>query len=205
VNVVLDTNVLAAAFFSSGGTCSEVYRLCLVHHALFRSDELAAELKSTLAGKMKMPGVRVEANLAEFVAASSLRKPHPLPSSACRDQRDLHVLGLATAAGAEMIVTGDADLLSLGVFRGIQVIRPEPALRLLTGSPPAPRPYPRTPPGGLKAGERRSRYRRLWTGRRAKLTPRRRYFMELADRLAKSKHPAERKRLKKALAQLTFS
>jgi putative PIN family toxin of toxin-antitoxin system len=174
VNVVLDTNVLAAAFFSSGGTCAEVYRACLAHHALFRSDELTGELKNALTGKMRMPGVRVEANLAEFIAAAGLRKPHRLPSSACRDPRDLHVLGLADAARAGVIVTGDADLLTLGTFRGIRIMRPEPALRVLTGSPPAPRPYPGTATGGLKAGERRARYRRRRTGRRAKRSSRRR-------------------------------
>ena len=41
-----------------------------------------------------------------------------------RDNDDNRVLECAVAAGSEVIVTGDLDLLSIGSFRGITIRRP---------------------------------------------------------------------------------
>lgn len=42
----------------------------------------------------------------------------------CRDPDDNKVLELALAAGAEVILSGDADLLALHPWRGIPVLAP---------------------------------------------------------------------------------
>lgn len=42
----------------------------------------------------------------------------------CRDDKDNKYLELALASGADMIVTGDADLLVLDPWRGIRVLLP---------------------------------------------------------------------------------
>ncbi|MEO7271642.1 MAG: putative toxin-antitoxin system toxin component, PIN family, partial [Vicinamibacterales bacterium] len=43
---------------------------------------------------------------------------------ACRDPKDDKFLELAVNGGASVIVTGDADLLSLHPFRGIDILPP---------------------------------------------------------------------------------
>ncbi|MFC7694939.1 putative toxin-antitoxin system toxin component, PIN family [Paeniroseomonas aquatica] len=51
----------------------------------------------------------------------------------CRDTKDNKVLELALAAGAEVIVSGDVDLLVLHPWRGMRVLRPAEYLAEVTG------------------------------------------------------------------------
>ena len=55
---------------------------------------------------------------------ASIVGPAEVPPNACRDSDDLPVLGTALAAGADCLVTGDADLLALGAFRGVPILSP---------------------------------------------------------------------------------
>jgi predicted nucleic acid-binding protein len=51
-------------------------------------------------------------------------KPDHIDASACRDKHNLPVIGTATRGDVELIVTGDADLLALKSYRGIDLITP---------------------------------------------------------------------------------
>lgn len=61
------------------------------------------------------------------------------PVTDCRDDKDNKYLELALAAGADAIVSGDADLLVLHPWRGVRILRPAKYLdqyRGETGSDP---------------------------------------------------------------------
>jgi uncharacterized protein len=47
------------------------------------------------------------------------------PIAICRDPKDDKFLELAIDGNADYIVTGDADLLVLHPFRGIQILKPK--------------------------------------------------------------------------------
>jgi putative PIN family toxin of toxin-antitoxin system len=47
----------------------------------------------------------------------------------CRDVRDKHILEVAVNGQAQVIVTGDKDLLVLNPFRGIPIMRPASFLK----------------------------------------------------------------------------
>lgn len=69
-------------------------------------------------------------SLAELRQLAEIIEPAPLPQPVCRDPDDDAVLALALAAQADLIVSGDDDLLALGQFQGISIVGPAAAVEL---------------------------------------------------------------------------
>ena len=123
MKVVLDTNVLLAAF-GTHGLCESVLELCLERHGVFLSEHILSELHRHLCTKFRLPPARareVENFLRENAAVI---EPATMPPSACRDADDLPVLGTCQAAGADFLVTGDADLLVLSSCGPTKILNP---------------------------------------------------------------------------------
>ena len=59
-----------------------------------------------------------------YEAEATVIKPSRLPKPVCRDADDDEVLATALAAKAEIILTGDKDLLVLKGFQGIKIFSP---------------------------------------------------------------------------------
>jgi uncharacterized protein len=123
MRVVLDTNVLIAAFIARG-ICSELVEHCGRQHRVITSDYILQEFRERLVGKFKYTEEEA-AEAAELIrSVAETVVPIDLGSHVCRDPDDDAVLGTAVAGGADCIVTGDADLLVLREFRGIRIVRP---------------------------------------------------------------------------------
>jgi putative PIN family toxin of toxin-antitoxin system len=75
----------------------------------------------------------LERTIAEVRQLAELIEPAPLASPVCRDSADDHVLAVALAANADVIVSGDDDLLVLGSFAGIPIVTPAAAVKRLMG------------------------------------------------------------------------
>lgn len=60
--------------------------------------------------------------LAEVQRLADIVEPPPLPAPVGRDPDDDAVLALAVAARADLVVSGDADLLVLGTYAGIPIV-----------------------------------------------------------------------------------
>jgi putative PIN family toxin of toxin-antitoxin system len=86
------------------------------------SRELKDELAETLIRKFGWPEERVSA-IAEVPWMEALSR-QPVVVQAARDPEDNHVLGCALAARAEIIITGDKDLLALHPIENIAVVTP---------------------------------------------------------------------------------
>ncbi len=124
VKVVLDASVLIPGLVAPG-MCWEVVGHCLEKHEVVLSDYLLAEVRRNLLGKMKLSVRRTDVLLDSLhVAAAAIVEPEPVERGACRDPKDLPVLGTAVAGAADCLVTGDKDLLVLGSFRGVTILRP---------------------------------------------------------------------------------
>jgi putative PIN family toxin of toxin-antitoxin system len=123
VKVVLDTNVILAAF-ATRGLCESVMAVCLDRHDVYLSEHILSEVAEHLADKFKMPTARVRGIVAFLRLHATIVKPSELPANTCRDEDDLPILGTAVAAAADCLVTGDNDLLALGKLRGISILSP---------------------------------------------------------------------------------
>jgi len=129
VTVVLDTNVLVAALVAKG-LCLEVVQRTIRMRCLVSSTALLDELESTLHLKFEVtPAVALF--LALLREQTTLVDPFVLPQPVCRDLDDDVVLGAAMAAGADVIVTGDKELLVLDVYEGIRIETPRQFLAAL--------------------------------------------------------------------------
>ena len=133
MKVVVDSSVLIAAAISRAGVCAELLEDVLTHHELVISDFIAGELERKLRDKFSFPEREVR-QLRRFLRrVATTVKPTDLPATVCRDASDVPVLGTAVAAGAAMLVTVDKDLLTLGAFQGIAIIKPGEFWQRTTG------------------------------------------------------------------------
>ena len=123
MRVVLDANVLVAAF-AARGLCEAVYETCLAEHEIALSEHLLREVRRALRGKLKVSVERADEVVAFIRENSRVVKPANVETHACRDPQDLPVLGTLLAAGADCLVTGDQDLLTLKSFRSIPILSP---------------------------------------------------------------------------------
>ena len=112
MKVFLDTNVLVSGF-ATRGLCADVIRLVLAEHELITADVVLTELKRVLKHKIHLPGEQIQEILAFLESQTVQPKPISPSSIPVRDEDDQWVLASALAAKAEVLVTGDKDLLDV--------------------------------------------------------------------------------------------
>lgn len=124
MKVVLDTNVLIAAFIARG-TCHELLEYCVHEHELVTSDFILDETRKALVKKFHFSGQEATEAVALLHTRMTLVTPEPLPVPVCRDSDDDTIIGTALAGACKCIVTGDKDLLVLKRHRDIDIISPD--------------------------------------------------------------------------------
>ena len=130
MRVLFDTNVLASAF-TSLGLCHQIYERTLLTAEMVSCKKLLDELHRTLVKKMKVDAALAEEIIAELANEFELVEPKPLSKLVCRDADDDLVLATALAAKAEVIVTGDNDLLVLKEFQDVRILSPRQFVEML--------------------------------------------------------------------------
>lgn len=123
MRVLLDTNVLLAAYLTRG-VCHELLEHCKRSHQIVTSDRLLREFEAKLVKKVKAPAEKAAAAVALVQAEAEVVSPAPLEFAVSRDPDDDRVLATASAGRCDCIVTGDKDLLVLDAFAGIPIIPP---------------------------------------------------------------------------------
>lgn len=123
MTVVLDTNVIVAAF-AARGLCQAVFELCLDQHRIAASPHLLSEVRKNLLKKIKMSKSKVDEIIGLLTDYSMLITPQALQTQICRDPSDDRILELARGCSADYLVTGDKDLLVLEQFESIPIVSP---------------------------------------------------------------------------------
>jgi uncharacterized protein len=123
VRVFFDTNVLVAAF-ATRGLCADLFAHVLLEHELVVGEVVLRELRSKLKSKLKLPGTTID----EIDALLRESPVVPRPASHLRlgisDGDDEWVVASAVAAGADVLVTGDAAVLKVAARAPSRIVSP---------------------------------------------------------------------------------
>ncbi len=123
MKILFDTNVIFAGF-ATRGLAQAVFELCLGKHTIIISESILSELSSHLKKKLKMPQEKVRLIIDYLRESCLLGEEASIKKSACRDKKDIHILGLAEKMRPDFIVTGDMDLLVLKKYRTTSIVNP---------------------------------------------------------------------------------
>ena len=136
MRVVVDTNILVRALIMPHGTVGPVLlRLRQGDYVLLYAQPLLEELVDVL----NRPRIRQKYRLTDrdietVIGFILLRGEAVVPQeqiAACRDPKDDKFLEVAVSGKADVIVSGDEDLLVLHPFAGIPILPPVAFLRML--------------------------------------------------------------------------
>lgn len=136
MRAVVDTNILVRAVLNPKGTVAPIlHRLRGGDYTILYSPELLEEVLDVLSRprfrlKYGVRGEEVEALLGLIVLKGE-RVVSRERIQVCRDPDDDKLLEVAAGGGADVIVTGDGDLLVLNPFRGISILSPSAFLKRL--------------------------------------------------------------------------
>ena len=141
MRAVVDTNILVRALIRPQGSVGPVLlRLRQGDYTLLYAQALLEELVDVL----NRPRIRHKYGLTDediqtVVGLILLRGEAVTPQeriTACRDPKDDKFLEVAVAGQADVIVSGDEDLLVLHPFAGISIVPPAAFLRMLDDEKP---------------------------------------------------------------------
>ena len=138
VRAVVAPNALLSGLFWRGKPHAVVEQVRAGALSLISSPGLLAELAEVM-NRPKFQAIMVRSNtdpermLSELWRLAEIIDPPTLPAPVSRDPADDAVLALAAASQADLIISGDADLLTLGSHAGIPIIDAAEAVSRISG------------------------------------------------------------------------
>jgi putative PIN family toxin of toxin-antitoxin system len=136
VRVALDTNVLVSAV-ATRGLCADLLNLVLAEHELVVGETVLTELGKILRERIRVPGRIIDEYVALLRQEGSVVEAATPLDVKIRDKSDLPVLSEAVAGMAEVLVTGDRDLLEVSAEIPLEILTPRGLwTRLREGAPP---------------------------------------------------------------------
>ena len=138
MRVVIDTNILVSAFLWHGlpGELIELAgdKTIQPYTSRVLIEELASVLtRKKLAKQVAATGLSAAEMISHFRRLVTMVSAPALPQQVSRDPDDDAVLACALAARADLIISGDADLLSLKTFQAIPIVTVAQALKQILG------------------------------------------------------------------------
>lgn len=128
MRIVLDTNVVMSALLWRGTPHQLLQAISQQPRIqLFTSAALLEELADVLtrpspAKRLSLIGTTAREVLADYIDAVELVEPLTVPRVVPSDPDDDQVIAAAMAAQADLIVSGDSDLLSMGSHQNIPIV-----------------------------------------------------------------------------------
>jgi putative PIN family toxin of toxin-antitoxin system len=135
VRLVLDTNTVVSGLLWDKTPSLLIEAALQGRIDIFTSQALLLELEDVLprrkfARRVSASGLSIAQLTARFALLAQRVEPAAIsPTSA--DPDDDHVLACALAAQADLVISGDSDLLNLKSFQGIPIVAAAEALELI--------------------------------------------------------------------------
>lgn len=122
--VVLDSNVIISALISSGRSREFIFELLRDDVEIILSDYILSEIKEVLLRKRFREKEVLKTLFDRLVREAKIVKfSFKTTKTRLRDPKDHPILLTAQEGKAGFIITGDEDLLSLKLWRGIKIIK----------------------------------------------------------------------------------
>lgn len=121
--ITFDTGIYVSAM-QFGGTPKEAIVLAVLMDTIVFCDQLVDEVVRVMQDKFELSSEETESRLASYLSEAICINVTGKVSGICRDPKDDFILECAQTGNADLIVTGDKDLLSLKLFNGIQIVTP---------------------------------------------------------------------------------
>lgn len=135
---VVDTNVLISAALLAASVPARLVMHLLLHGRVLFSEHTFAELEQRLWRPKFDRYVSADmrkALLHDWAAAAEWVPVHGNPQCFSRDPDDDKFIHAAMAGRADVLISGDRDLLELGAVHGVPILPPAHVLDLLTRAP----------------------------------------------------------------------
>lgn len=133
MRIFLDTNVLISAYTARGISC-DLVRFILAEHELMTGEVNLVELRRVLRERFRASPEQVAGIESELRAETIVPKPAVPSALPIRDPDDRWVLASAIAGGAELLVTGDQDLLVVAADSPVPLVDPRGCWQRLRGA-----------------------------------------------------------------------
>ena len=136
MRIVLDTNIVVSALIW-GGTPFKLLQIAIdSDFELYTSPALLTELQEVLsrehlATRLLKQRNSVKSAIRLYRGATIPITPLTVPRAVPNDTDDDQVIAAVLAARADLIVSGDSDLLMLHPWRGIQILNAADALQFV--------------------------------------------------------------------------
>lgn len=123
MKVALDTNVLVSAV-ATRGLCADIFHAIVAEHQLVIGETVLSELRRVLRQKIRVHAETIEEMDAFLRRQAIVVDVAPALNIKLRDKSDLLVLAEAIGGGADVLVTGDRDLLDIAAKAPISILTP---------------------------------------------------------------------------------
>ena len=123
MRVFLDTNVLASAV-ATRGICADILQTALSEHEVVVSEQVLTELRRTLKEKFRTSDELADETDEFLRREAQVVGEAPKLEIAVRDKDDVSIVEQAVAGAADVLVTGDKDLIEMGEDRPIRILTP---------------------------------------------------------------------------------
>lgn len=132
MRIFLDTNVLVSAD-AARGICADLLRHILAEHELLTGEVNLVELRRVLRERFHASPGLIDAVESELRDETIIPQPAEPSSVPVRDPDDRWVLASAIAGNADLLVTGDQDLLAVAGEASVEIVNPRGCWERLRG------------------------------------------------------------------------